>query len=286
MINKTLKNWFSIPALWLGTWKMWWHPDVEFAPDQKYIDDIRRSIDIWITLIDTAEIYADWHCEELVWKAIKNYSRRDLFIISKVFKNHLHYEDLIKALENTLDRLWTDYLDLYLIHAPNPEIDIKETMEAMNFLYDKWLIKNIGVSNFKKETLEIAQSFSNAKIVLNQCHYNLIFREPEISWLNEYCQNNDIIMQAWRPLQYWEIASPQNDILKSLSQKYSKTYSQIALNRLISQCNITTLTKMSTADHIKENLWSIGWEMEPEDIELLKKNYPNQKIYSSSYPLG
>jgi len=285
MLIKKLDSWFSIPAIWLWTWKIWWNFDPDFSQDQKFIDDIKRCIDSWITLIDTAESYAKWHCEEIVWKAIKNYNRVDLFITSKVSQANLHYEALISSAQNTLDRLHTDYLDLYLVHLPNPDIDIEQTMSAMNYLFDKWLIKNIWVSNFKKETLESAQNASKAKIVLNQCHYNLIYREPEISWLNQYCLTNDIIMQAWRPIQYGEIMLMESDLINDLSQKYGKTYSQIAVNRLISQKNISTIIKMTKEEHIRENLWALWWQMEAEDIELLKTNYPNQKPVSDRIPL-
>lgn len=285
MLIKKLDSWFSIPAIWLWTWKIWWLLDPDFSQDQKFIDDIKRCIDLWINLIDTAELYAKWHSEEIIWKAIKNYNRADLFITSKVSQANLHYEALIISAQNTLDRLHTDYLDLYLIHLPNPDIDIEQTMTAMNYLFDKWLIKNIWVSNFKKETLESAQNVSKAKIVLNQCHYNLIYKEPEISWLNEYCANNDIIMQAWRPIQYGEILLMESDLINDLSQKYGKTYSQIAINRLISQKNISTIIKMTKEEHIRENLWALWWQMEAEDIELLKNNYPNQKPVSDRNPL-
>jgi diketogulonate reductase-like aldo/keto reductase len=259
--------------------------EADFSNDQNYIDDIRRSLDMWINLIDTAELYWKWHTEEIVWKAIKGYDRKNLFISSKVFKTNLHYHDLINSAKNSLERLWVDFFDLYIIHSPNDEIDIKETIEAMNYLVEQWLTKNIGVSNFKKETLASAQSFSKAKIVLNQCHYNLIYREPEITWLNSYCCDNDIILQAWRPLQFWDILDKDIDLLENLSKKYWKTISQIALNWLISQKNVTTISKMSKIEHIQENLWAIWRKMEDKDIELLMKSYPNQKNISDRVPL-
>lgn len=286
MLIKQLKSWFQIPVFWLWTWKMWWDREADITNDQFFIDSIKKSLDSWINLIDTAELYWNWHTEELVWKAIKWYDRNDLFITSKVFTTNLHYDNVISSFKRSLEKIWTDYLDLYLVHFHNPAIPLEETMEAMNYLYDNGVIKNIWVCNFKKETLEKAQEFSKAKIVLNQCHYNLIYREPENSWLIKYCEENDIIMQAWRPLQYWDLSILDNDLLKRLSRKYNKTYSQIAVNWLISQENIVTITKMSSENHIKENLWALWWKMDYEDIELLRKNYPNQQMISNSVPLG
>lgn len=286
MQTKQLKSWFQIPVLWLWTWKMWWEREADSSNDLKFIDDIKRNLDFWVNLIDTAELYWNWHTEKLVWKAIKWYNRENIFLTSKVLKTNNGYDNLIKSFKRSLESLWTDYLDLYLIHFPNPEIPLEETIEAMNYLYDKWLIKNIWVCNFKKETLKKAKELSKAKIVLNQCHYNLIYREPEDSWLIDYCIQNDIIMQAWRPLQYWDLSKWNDEILEKLAKKYHKTTSQIALNRLISQENITTITKMSSENHIKENLWALWWRLEQDDIEFLKKNYPNQQNISNSVPLG
>lgn len=286
MQTKQLKSWFQIPVLWLWTWKMWWEREADSSNDLKFIDDIKRNLDFWVNLIDTAELYWNWHTEKLVWKAIKWYNRENIFLTSKVLKTNNGYDNLIKSFKRSLESLWTDYLDLYLIHFPNPEIPLEETIEAMNYLYDKWLIKNIWVCNFKKETLKKVKELSKAQIVLNQCHYNLIYREPEDSWLIDYCIQNDIIMQAWRPLQYWDLSKWNDEILEKLAKKYNKTTSQIALNWLISQENITTITKMSSENHIKENLWALWWMLEQDDIEFLKKNYPNQQKISNSVPLG
>lgn len=283
MYMKTTNIWFNIPVLWLGTWKMGGERDADYSNDQLWIDNIKRCIDAGINLIDTAELYGNWHTEEIIGEAIKWYKRERLFITSKVFKTNLHYNNLIDSAKKSMERLRTDYIDLYLIHAPNPDINIEETMLAMNDLVKDWLVKNIWVSNFKKETLDLAQSFSKEKIVLNQCHYNLIFREPEISWLNEYCIKNNVIMQARRPLQLWEIINAS--ILQDLSKKYNKTPAQIAINWLISQKNISTITKMTKLEHIKENLWALWWEMEIEDVNKLKKEYPGQQQVSDRVPL-
>ena len=285
MQTKKLKSWFEIPTLGIWTWKIGGDFEADFSKDKEYVKEIRRALDSWITLIDTAEMYGKGHVEEVVGQAIKGYDRSKLFITSKVFKTNLHYDDVIKAAEKSLERLWTDYLDLYLIHSPNPDIEMKETIDALNYLFDKWIIKNIWVSNFTKERLELAQSMSKAKIVLNQCHYNLIYREPELSELNTYCIENDIIMQAWRPVQFGEIISNNIEIMDTLAKKYWKTYSQIAINWLISQENITTITKMSKQEHIDENINALWWEMDKEDIESLRKNYPDQIEKSDRVPL-
>ena len=284
--TKKLKSGFKMPVFGFGTWKV--GGDVNYDPnndDEADIKAIKAAIDMGITHIDTAEKYAEGHAEKLVAQAIKDYDRSKLFIVSKASPEHLKYDDLTKACKQSLERLQTDYLDLYLIHSPNPKIPIKETMKAMDFLLKEGLIKNIGVSNFSAERLGKAQSHTKNKIVTNQVHYNLIFREPERKGLLDYCQKNDIMFIAWRPLQYGILAEKGVKIVDEMCKKYNKTPAQIAINWLISQPNVVTLSKMRKIEHIKENLGAIGWQMDKEDIEKLRSDFPNQEDVSNSIPL-
>ena len=117
-------------------------------------------------------------------------------------------------------------------------------------------------------------------------NYNLIFREPELRGVIEYCQNNDIFIEAWRPVQYGSLAKKGITIVDELGKKYHKTPGQIALNWLISQKNVITLTKTSSLKHLEENLGAVDWIMENEDIELLRKDYPIQFDKSNTVPLN
>ena len=176
-------------------------------------------------------------------------------------------------------------MDLYLIHAPNPEIPIQETMRALDTLLDSGLIGHIGVSNFNKERIEEAQSYTKNKIVANQVHYNLIFREPERKDLLEYCRTNDIMFIAWRPVQKGILTKRGTSILDEMCDKYGKTPAQIAINWLISQPGIVTLAKTTSVEHLKENLGAVGWTMDQTDIERLRTEFPNQQDISDIVPL-
>lgn len=118
---------------------------------------MRNALDAGITHFDTAERYSAGHVEELIVQTIHGYDRKKLFITSKVAPNNLHYQSVIDSCKASLKRLQTDYLDLYLIHAPNPEIPIKETMHAFDTLKNNGLIKHIGVSNFTTKHFQEAQ---------------------------------------------------------------------------------------------------------------------------------
>ncbi|MHB8903829.1 MAG: aldo/keto reductase, partial [Patescibacteria group bacterium] len=139
--------------------------------------------------------------------------------------------------------------------------------------------------NFNVERLKEAQSKTKNKIVLDQVHYNLLFREPALKGVIEYCQNNDIFIEAWRPIQQGSLAKKGIDITDRLCDKYQKTPAQIALNWLISQKNVTTITKTSNSKHLEENLGAVDWNMSDEDIKLLMNDYPIQLDRSNAVQL-
>ncbi|MEI6835766.1 MAG: aldo/keto reductase [Candidatus Falkowbacteria bacterium] len=284
---KKLNSGFEIPVLGFGTWLMGGRMKKEIGYDENNdIEVIKKTIELGGYRFDTAEMYADGYSEEILGKALMGVDRNSLFVTSKVSPNNLAYDDVISSCKKSLERLQMSYLDLYLVHMPNPDIPIEETMKAFDYLKEQGLVKNIGVCNFNVERLIEAQSQTKNKIVLNQVHYNLIFREPELKGVIEYCQNNDIFIEAWRPVQYGSLAKKGITIVDELCNKYNKTPSQIALNWLISQKNVITLTKTGNIKHLEENLDSVNWNMSDEDIELLRSDYPIQFDKSNTVPLN
>jgi diketogulonate reductase-like aldo/keto reductase len=283
---KKLNNGFEIPALGFGTWFMGGSFEREVNYDESNdIEAIKKTIEMGGTRFDVAEMYAQGYSEEILGKALKNYDRSTLFVASKVSPANLRYDDVVASCKKSLARLQMDYLDLYLIHSPNPDISIEETMKAFDYLKDQGLIKNIGVCNFNVERLKEAQSKTKNRIVLNQVHYNLLFREPALKGVINYCQNNDIFIEAWRPIQQGSLTKKGIDIIDKLCDKYGKTPSQIALNWLISQKNVVTITKTSNSKHLEENLGSVDWNMEDSDVNLLINDYPIQLDRSNAVQL-
>lgn len=284
---KKLKTGFEMPVYGLGTWQMGGRKEHDFQNDDEAdIAGIRAALDAGVTHIDTAEIYADGYTEILVGKAIKDYDRSKIFLVSKVQAANLSYDNILNACDKSLERLQTDYLDLYLLHRYNPEISLKESMMALDKLITNGKIKNIGVCNFTKEHLAEAQSYTKNKIVCNQVHYNLVFREPERTGLLEYCQNNDIFLSAWRPLGKGSLLEHTPQMILDMCKRYNKTSAQIDINWLISQPYVITLSKTRHVNHLKENLGSLDWQMDDLDIEKLRQEYPNQEDVSDSVPLG
>jgi diketogulonate reductase-like aldo/keto reductase len=283
---KKLNNGLEMPVLGFGTWYM----GGSFGREANYdetadISAIQKTIEFGAYRFDTAEMYALGYSEEILGKALKSYDRTKLFITSKVLPEHLAYDDVIAACRGSLKRLGMDYLDLYLVHIPNPEIDIAETMRAFDYLKEQGLIKNIGVCNFNVERLKAAQAATKNKIVLNQVHYNLIFREPVLKGVLDYCREQDIFIEAWRPIQQGSLAKKGISVVDKLCEKYGKTPAQIAINWLISQPGVITLVKASNLKHLEENFGAVGWNLSAEDVDLLSRDFPIQLDRSNAVQL-
>lgn len=284
--TKKLKNGFEMPMYGLGTWQMGGRTEHDLLNDDEAdIKGIKSALDAGITHIDTAEIYANGYSEILVGKAIKGCDRSKIFLVSKVQAKNLNYDDILNSCKKSLERLQTDYLDLYLLHRYNKNISLKDSIKALDKLVENGLVKHIGVCNFTKEHLAEAQSYTKNKIVCNHVHYNLILREPERKGLLEYCQNNDVFLNAWRPVEKGNLLKDIPLILKEMCEKYKKTPAQIAINWLISQPYVITLSKTRHIDHLNENLGALCWDMEKSDIEKLRNEYPDQQNISKVVPL-
>lgn len=280
---KQLKSGFQIPIYGMGLSRMGGSDEADYGEDEKWIQAIKNAISNGVTHFDTAEVYGAGHNEELLGQAIKNTDRSKLFIASKVWASNQTYEGIMKSCEASLKRLGTHYLDLYMMHSfPEPDKPITEVMRALNELADQGVIKNIGASNFTVNRFKAAQAVSSRKIVCNQLHYNVTFREPEHREILKYCQENDVFLVAWKPLQRGALS--EATILDEMANKYGKTWRQVAINWLISQKNVVTICKTTSPDHLNENLGALDWTISTEDIERIRAEFPNQEIIGN-WPL-
>lgn len=276
MDYKLLEDNVKIPVIGLGTWGIGGFMEADYSHDSEAIQSIKNAIAMGYTHIDTAELYGAGHTEQLIGQAIQDLDRSKLIITSKVYKTNLRYEDVLASCNKSLDRLHTDYIDIYLIHAPNPEIPLAGTMRAMDELVVQGKVKYVGVSNFSVAQMREAQEHSRYHIVANQIPYNLATRnkchisscinmESEII---PYCRNNDLVVMSYRPIERGVLLTP-NALLDDIAKRYDKTRAQIALNWLVTKANVITICKSTNQDHLRENLGAIGWSLSPTDIELL-----------------
>ena len=270
---KKIAEGVEIPALGLGTYRMGEGRVAGTSDDEGDVEAIRLGIELGLTHIDTAERYASGHSEEVVADAIEPFERRDLFITTKVWHDHLEHDDLIASMEASLKRLRLDYVDLYLVHWPNPEVPLEETMGALEYCAEEGYTRLIGVSNFSAELISEAQShLKEHTLVADQVHYNLVEQEPSTELL-PYCQRNDIILIAYTPLARGKLTEPGNPVLDELAEKYDKTQAQVSLNWLISQENVVAIPKASNPAHLRDNLGAVGWILNEEDQQRLAKAF-------------
>jgi diketogulonate reductase-like aldo/keto reductase len=262
----------QVPIIGQGTWRMGERPSRE----RQEIEALRLGVDLGLTHIDTAEIYGNGRTEELVGKAIAG-RRHEVFLVSKVSPEHASYAGTIRACEQSLRRLRTDYLDLYLIHWWSDRYPIEETLRAMEDLVAAGKIRFIGVSNFTVEQMErAARALTRERIVCNQVCYHLKARQIEYRIL-PYCEERGIAVVGYSPFGSGDFPSPRSRggrALAEIGAKYGKTPHQVALNFLTRRPGVFTIPKASRPEHVRENAEAVGWTLAPEDLAVLDAVFP------------
>ena len=234
------------------------------------LEAIRAGVASGVNLIDTAEAYRS---EPLVREALRDAKREELFLATKVTPTHLRYGSVKKALERSLERLGTDYVDLYQIHFPNPVIPLKGTMKAMEELQEEGKIRAIGVSNFSLGQTRRANSLlKNARIACIQMEYSLAERRIEKELL-PYCREEGIAVLAYRPLGHGRLSSAGTK-LEAISRKHAKTPAQVALNWLCLQPGVFPIPRASSAAHVIEDTGGTGWALDDADLKDLDGLFP------------
>ena len=282
----TLKNGFSMPILGFGTWKM--GQVTTYGSSETDVDSIKTiqaAVEHGIVHIDTAELYGDGYVEEMLGEALKNVERSKLFITSKVKGQSATKAGIRNAITRSLKRLNTEYLDLYLIHYRDLNLPVEEGILAMNDLIDEGLIRNLGVSNFNVDSMQKSLAVTKHPVAVNQVQYNLQHREAEANGVLEFCQKNDIILEAWGPVRPINKETIDIPVIKEICDKYSASPHQVAINWLISQLNVTTLFKTNHVERMQENLASLSWKMEIEDVERLRREFPGQVYEFPNFPM-
>ena len=266
MLEKTsalrLLNGIEIPCIGFGTWQT---PDGETA-----VTAVKAAIEVGYRHIDTAAAYGN---EESVGKAIRESGipRAELFITSKVWNTDRGYESTLQAFEKTLERLGTDYLDLYLIHWPANSTQFEdwaqinlETWRAMNDLYKAGRIRAIGVSNFLPKHLEPLME-TEVKPMVNQIEYHPgQMQEETVS----YCKENGILIEAWSPLGTGKMLS--NETLMAIAEKYNKSVAHLCI-RWCMQNGTLPLPKSITPSRIADNIEVFDFEISEEDMKTINQ---------------
>jgi len=273
MEYRELTRGVSVPILGLGTWGMGGRENPDKARDAETVTAIRMAVELGLTHLDTAEYYGAGHAEELIGEAIEGMDRGKLFITSKVWHDHLHREDLLHSMKASLKRLGVDQVDLYLVHWPNSEVPLKETMAAMEECVKQGYTRFIGVSNFSAQLMEEAQAYlRDTRLVANQVQFSLIDQKPRMELLPA-CRKIGVSLVAYRPLERGAIIQTPNPVMDEIAEAHGKTRVQVALNWLIAQDDVFTIPKSTNPVHLMEFMGALGWRLNPEEWSCLAEAY-------------
>lgn len=273
----------KIPVIGQGTWKF----GEDRSNAKREIAALRLGMENGMTLIDTAELYADGGSERIVGEAIADV-RREVFLVTKVSAKNCSYRGVLQAAESSLERLNTTYIDLYLQHWPSREYKVEETMSAMAELLDKGLAKYVGVSNFDPELLSRAQrALGKHPLVCNQVGYHFNDRQMETANL-PYCRQHGITVMAYSPFGYAsgvfgqrgfpEAGTAEREVIDNIGKKYGKTAYQVALNWVIREEGIVAIPKAANPAHIRDNLGALGWDLQADDLALINRTFPGPSL--------
>ncbi len=286
----------QITPIIMGTWQagksMW--VGIE---DAETIKAIRAAFDSGITTVDTAEVYGNGHSEEIVAQALSDV-RDQVTYASKVFANHLKYDQVFEACEGSLKRLKTDYIDLYQIHWPsgafNSElVPIEETMNALNTLKEQGKIRAIGVSNFSRPQLEEASQYG--RIDSLQPPYSLFWRQVEQDAM-PYCVENTISIVAYSSLaqglltgkfgrghrfeegdnrannklfngENYERSQQALDKLRPIAERHQCTLAQLSLAWLIAQPQSNAIAGVRNAEQASQNAKAAEVNLSTDELQ-------------------
>lgn len=248
-----------LSELALGTWQY-----------RGGVEPLRAGIELGASVVDTAESYGT---EEVVGQAIRGI-RDKVFLATKASPRHFWRRELIRAAEQSLKRLNTDYIDLYQLHWPNYSVPIGETMSAMEDLVQAGKIRFIGVSNFSAKEIDQAQRcLSSNRIVSNQVRYSLVDRTIEDGLWRD-CERLKIAVLAFSPLATG-LGNLRNfdrdDVLGKVAEETGKTRAQVALNWCLCHRPVVAIFKADRVEHVRENCGASGWRLRPDQVEALNR---------------
>ncbi|KAF0494859.1 2,5-diketo-D-gluconic acid reductase [Pediococcus acidilactici] len=249
-----LNNGIEMPQLGYGVFQI---PDANEAEKA-----VKNALDVGYRLIDTATAYQN---ETAVGKAIKEsgINREDIFVTSKLWVSDFTYERAKKGIDASLQRLGTDYLDLYLLHQPYG--DVMGAWRAMQEAYRAGKIRAIGVSNFYGDQLKNLELTMEVKPAVNQIEVNPWYQQVKEVAVN---QREDVRVEAWAPFAEGKHDIFKNELIQQIAEKHHKTVGQIILRWLL-QRNITVIPKSVHRVRMEENIAVFDFELDDADMNLM-----------------
>ncbi len=269
MRHVTLSNGAAVPALGLGTWKM----GEDSRQRASEVKALQRGLDLGLSLIDTAEMYAEGGSEEVVAGAISG--RRDkVYLVSKVYPHNASRAGIPAACERSLKRLKTDRLDLYLLHWRG-SYPLSETVDAFERLVAQGKIRAWGVSNFDTDDMEeLAGVAKPAACVTDQVLYHLGSRGIEFDLLPA-CQRDGIAVMAYSPLGQGDVLDDAT--LMKIAKARGMSPATIALAWVLRQPGMIAIPKAATVAHVEANAAAQDLVLEPAELAALDNAFAAPK---------
>ena len=245
-----------VPAVGLGTWQL---------TGTECYETVSTALDLGYRHVDTAQLYDN---EREVGRAIADadVDRDDVFLTTKVSPRNAGHDDLIASVEASLDRLDTEYVDLLLLHWPNPLVSVESTMAAMDHLVEQGAVSHVGVSNFPRVLLDRARDAADTPIVTNQIQFHPY--KPQRGMLS-HCQDEGLFLTAYSPLARGTVLD--DDTVQRLAAEYDRTPAQIVLRWATQHRDVAVIPKTTDPDHLEENLALFDFKLTGPEVEELTK---------------
>lgn len=268
MEYRVLNNGVKMPKLGLGTFLS--------KDGQEAYEAVKYALEVGYRLIDTAQMYKN---EESVGRAIvdSKVNRKEIFITTKLV-HHAPRVDILKSVDISLEKLKTNYLDLLLIHWPNSSLEVNlETWRVFEELYDKGIVRAIGVSNFTQYHLEHLLKHAKVKPVINQVELHPGLQQYA---LEEYLNNHGIALQSYGPFMRGRLnEEPFKERLESIAAKHNVSVNQVIIAWGLKR-NILMIPKSVTSHRILENFKSKSLVLDQDDLDLIKRCNRGLRLYS------
>jgi diketogulonate reductase-like aldo/keto reductase len=260
----------QVAAIGQGTW----HMGESRRARARETAALSLGLDLGLTHIDTAELYGSGAAEEIVGDALRGRRRAEVFLTSKVLPQNASYQGTIRAAEQSLHRLGTDYLDLYLLHWPGRH-SIADTMGAMEQLVAAGKVRFLGVSNFDVDEMRQAMAaLTRARLACNQVLYHFGSRGIEHS-LIPLCERDGIAVVGYTP--FGGLPRPGTRewrALEEIGARYGKTPRQVTLRFLTRAPGVFAIPKATDPDHVRENAGASGFTLGADDIAAIDRMFP------------
>lgn len=262
----TLSNGVKIPKLGLGTW---------FIPDAQAAEAVQTAVSLGYRHIDTAQAYEN---EAGVGEGVRTCGlpREQIFVTSKVAAEHKDYDSAARSIDETLEKMGLDYLDMMIIHSPQPWADFRggdyaegnrAAWRALEDAYTAGKLRAIGVSNFRKPDLDNILSDCRVKPMVDQI---LLHISNTDLGLLDTCRTQDILVEAYSPIAHGEAL--KNPMIAEMAAKYGVSAAQLCI-RYVLELGAVALPKTADPEHMKANA-AVDFAITPDDMELLKQAAP------------